>query len=249
MTSQNLLVPLRVPELGPSLGKLVTGTGRTIEGFSLESHRQHLTTKIIEMGGEARRLAANEERSAALAALGRDAWLAAWEETVGPIADALVDRLTTHLEAESMAVRMPRRLRAKVGIDEVERRAIGARLGSAGAQLVPELDAIEHQGTVLLQAAASGRDTLVAWQQAQLTAARRLEEAWMALEDSLEQELAVWRTVADGIARWRKPLWPVFVVGGLGAAAATWAGLLWGGAIPVPAWLARLWDMLRSLGA
>jgi hypothetical protein len=193
-------------------------------------------------------LAANEERSAAVAALGRDAWLTAWEETVGPIADALVDRLTTHLEAESMAVRMPRRLCTKVGIDEVERRAIGARLGSAGARLVPELDAIEHQGTVLLQGAGSGRDTLVAWQQAQLTAARRLEEAWMALEDNVEQELTVWRTVADGVARWRKPLWPVFVVGGVAVVLAVWTGLLWGGALPVPGWLARVWDMLRSLG-
>jgi hypothetical protein len=249
MTSQNLLIPLRIPELGPSLGKLVTGTGRTIEGFSLESHRHHLTSKIIEMAGEARRLAASEERSAALAALGRDAWLAAWEDTVGPIADALVDRLTTHLEAEAAAVRKPRRLRAKVAIDEVERRAIGARLGSAGAQLIPELDAIERQGTALLQAAAAGHDSLVAWQQAQLTAARHLEEAWMALEGSVKQELAGWRAVADEIARWRKPLWPVFVVGGSVAAVATWAGLLWGGVIPVPEWLGRVWDMLRSLGA
>jgi hypothetical protein len=249
MSTPKLLIPLRIPELGPSLGKLVTGTGRNIDGFSLESHRHHLTTKIIEMGGEARRLAANDERSAAIAALGRDAWLAAWEETVGPIAEAVVDRLTAHLEAESAAVRMPRRLRAKVAIDEVERRAIGARLGSAGAQLIPELDEIERQSAVLLEALASGRDTLVAWQQAQLTAARHLEEAWMALEDSVDQELAAWRGVADRIARWRKPLWPVFVVGALGTAVAAWAGLIWGGIVPVPGWLERLWEVLRSLGA
>ena len=86
MTSSKLLIPLRIPELGPSLGKLITGTGSDVRGFSLETHRYQLVTKIIEMGGEARRLAANDERAAALACVGRDAWLAVWEEIVGPIA-------------------------------------------------------------------------------------------------------------------------------------------------------------------
>ena len=183
MNSVKLLIPLRIPELGPSLGKLITGTGQDVSGFSLETHRHRLVTKIIEMGGEARRLAANDERVAALASLGRDAWLGAWEETVGPIADSLVEQLSAHLEAEADAVRMPARLRRRMNIDEAERRAIGARLGSAGAELIPGLDEIERHGTSLIEATATQREALDAWQRAQLTAARRLEEAWMLLEN------------------------------------------------------------------
>ena len=246
MSNPKLVIPLRIPELGPSLGKLITGTGRNIAGFSLDFQRYRLATKIIEMGGEARRLAANGERSPALASLGRDAWLAAWEEAVGPIAEELVDRLTAHLEAEAAAVRMPRRLRSRVAIDEVERRAIGARLGSAGAELIPALDEIERQGAMLLDGAVSDRGNLAAWQQAQLTAARRLEEAWMALEEAADHEIGVWRKVADEISRWRKPLWPVYLVGILGSAGAAWGGLVWGGVIPPPTWATVLWHAAGS---
>lgn len=247
MSNAQLLIPLRVPELGPSLGKLVTGTGREIAGFPLESHRHHLATRIIEMGGEARRLAANNQRTAALASLGRDAWLAAWEETVGPVAEGLVHHLTVHLEAEAAAVGMPSRLRRRVGIDDVESRAIAARLGSAGANLIPQLDDIERHAKPLVAAPSAERGALETWQQAQLAAARRLEEAWMALEEAIDQELTTWRAVADGVARWRRSLWPVYLVGGVAVAAATWGGLVWGGVVPVAPWMRDLWDAVRSL--
>ena len=246
MSNPKLGIPLRIPELGPSLGKLITGTGRNMESLSLDSQRYRLATKIIEMGGEARRLAANGERSPALASLGRDAWLAVWEEAVGPIAEELVDRLTAHLEAEAAAVRMPQRLRSRVAIDEVERRAIGARLGSAGAELIPALDEIERQGAMLLDGAVPDSGNLVAWQQAQLTAARRLEEAWMALEGAADHEIGVWRKVGDEISRWRKPLWPVYLVGVLGSAVAAWGGLMWGGVIPLPTWATVVWRAVVS---
>ncbi len=246
MNSAKLLIPLRIPELGPSLGKLITGTGRDVSGFSLETNRYRLVTKIIEMGGEARRLATNDERVAALTSLGRDAWLGAWEETVGPIADGLVERLSAHLEAEAAAVRMPARLHRRMNIDEVERRAIGARLGSAGAELIPALDEIERHSTALIEATATERPALDAWQRAQLTAARRLEEAWMLLEDGVATELGAWKAVGDEISRWRKSLWPVYLVGTVGASVAVWAGLMWGGVINTPAWLFGLWQVLRS---
>jgi hypothetical protein len=247
MTNAQLLVPLRVPELGPSLGKLVTGTGREIAGFPLEPHRYRLATRIIEMGGEARRLAANNQRTAALASLGRDAWLAAWEEAVSPVADELVQHLTAHLEAEATAVGMPHRLRRQVGIDDVEGRAIAARLGSAGANLIPQLDDIERHAAPLVAAPSAQRGVLEPWQQALLAAARRLEEAWMALEDAIDQELTTWRAIADGVARWRRSLWPVYLVGGVAVAAATWGGLIWGGVLPIAPWMRDLWDAVRSL--
>ncbi len=246
MNSAKLLIPLRIPELGPSLGKLITGTGRDVSGFSLETNRYRLVTKIIEMGGEYRRMYKNDERVAALKSLGRDAWLGAWDETVGPIADGLVERLSAHLEAEAAAVRMPARLHRRMNIDEVECRAIGARLGSAGAELIPALDEIERHSTALIEATATERPALDAWQRAQLTAARRLEEAWMLLEDGVATELGAWKAVGDEISRWRKSLWPVYLVGTVGASVAVWAGLMWGGVINTPAWLIGLWQVLRS---
>ncbi len=245
MTHAKLLIPLRIPELGPALGKLVSGTGSVIEGFSLESSRRLLATRVIEMGGEARRLASSGERSAALSVLGRDAWLAVWEEAVDPAATRLVERLSAHLLAEATAVHMPRRVRERIAIDEMERRAIGARLGSAGAGLIPVLDEIEERSAALVDATGLERGALAGWQRAQTTAARRLEEAWLLLERRVAEELATWRRVADETSRWRKPLWPVILVGVAGVGAALWVGLMLGGVMTVPSWLVSLWRSVR----
>lgn len=242
MTGSKLLLPLRVPELGPSLGKLIVGTGRTPGGVALDEIRYRLVTRVIEAAGEARRLSANEERGPAVAALGRDAWLAAWEEAVSTLATALVTRFDAHLEAEAKAVRMPRWLRRRVALDDGERRSIAARLGSSGAILIPALDAVERCGEAALAATALERDAVTAWQESLKTAARRLEAAWLALEDAVEAETVRWAEVADRVARWRKPLWPVWVLGALGALLAVWLGLTFGGYLPAPEWLVRLWD-------
>ena len=113
MTNPRHLLPLRVPELGPSLGKLVSGSGRTNGPISLDVIRYKLGTRIIECAGEARRLAANDERSAALAAIGRVNWEHAWDETVSAVTALLVDRVSAHLDAEARAVRMSRRMRSR----------------------------------------------------------------------------------------------------------------------------------------
>ena len=67
----------------------------------------------------------------------------------------------------------------------------------------------------------------------------------MALEDGVDEELAAWRRVADEIARWRKPWWPVIATGVVGTAVALWAGLMWGGVATPPA---LLLDLLRAVG-
>lgn len=242
MTNTKLLLPLRVPELGPSLGKLVSGAGRAPGGLRLDEYRHRLVTRIIEHAGEARRLSANEERAPAVAALGRAVWLAAWDEMVGAVAQALAASINARLEAEARAVRMPRRLRRRVLLDEAERRALAARLGSSGALLIPVLDAVDRWGTAALAATPQERDAVTAWQEALKTAARRLEAAWLALEDAVETEQVRWGAVADRVAKWRKPLWPVFVVGLMGLLLAGWFGLAFGGYLPAPQWLIRLWE-------
>jgi hypothetical protein len=47
--------------------------------------------------------------------------------------------------------------------------------------------------------------------------------------------------VADRVASWRRPWWPVVVVGAPLAAAAGWLGLVFGGYVAPPAWLAAVW--------
>ncbi len=247
MSNTKLLLPLRVPELGPSLGKLVSGASREVGNVRLDEFRYRLVTRIIEHAGEARRLSANEERGPAVAALGRDIWLAAWDELVSAVAQSLVAGINARLEAEARAVRMPRRLRRRVVLDEAERRSLAARLGSSGAVLIPALDAVEQRGAAALAATPAERDAVTAWQEALKTAARRLEAAWLALEDAVEAETTRWSDVAEQVARWRKPLWPVIVTGLLGLLAAAWFGLVFGGYLPAPAWLVRLWE--QGIGA
>jgi hypothetical protein len=242
VTTPKLLLPLRVPELGPSLGKLVSGAGPAPGGLRLDEFRHRLVTRIIEHAGEARRLSANEERAPAVAALGRDIWLAAWDELIGAVAQTLAASVNARLEAEARAVRMPRRLRRRVLLDESERRALAARLGSSGAVLIPALDTVEREGAAALAATPMERDAVTAWQDALKTAARRLEAAWLALEDAVEAEQARWAEVADRVATWRKPMWPVVVVGLVALLLAGWFGLAFGGYLPAPPWLIRLWE-------
>jgi hypothetical protein len=69
-----------------------------------------------------------------------------------------------------------------------------------------------------------------------------LEAAWLNLEEAVEREAARWQEVADRVAHWRRPLWPVVAVGALVTALAAWFGLAYGGYLPAPDWLVRLWD-------
>lgn len=240
MTSPRLLIPLRVPELGPSLGKLVTGTGREPGGLPLTAIRYQLVTRMLETAGEARRLGANEERSAAIFAVSPVLWLTAWEETVQAVAGLLIERVTSEVNREADRVRMPQPLRARYLPGAGERRALAARLGSAGTGLVPVLDELERRGAEALSATALERDSIDGWHEALRMAGRRLEEAWLSLEDRVETEAGRWAPTIQQVRRWRRPLTPVLVVGGLLLVLAVWLGLTVGGFIPAPAALRPL---------
>lgn len=244
MTSPRLLIPVRVPELGPSLGKLLSGTGRALPDPTLERHRVALLGRLIEASGEARRMAADGARAEAVGALGLTVWLDAWEQTVSAIARDLVRHVNAQLAAEAAAVRMPRRLRRKVVLDDAEVRGLTGRLGASGADLVPALDALQRLGDRLIAATAADRGALDEWQQGLLTAARRLEAAWLTLEEQADAEFARWREETATIARWRLPLWPVAAAGVPAIAAAVWFGLVLGGYLEAPGWLVALWAVL-----
>ncbi len=241
MTSQKLLLPVRVPELGPSLGKALTGSGRPPGDLPLDGFRLQLVSRLLDASGEARRLAAGGERDAALEALDSRTWLDAWERTVNGIATAVVERVNARLDVEAWAARMPRRYRRKVLLDPVELRGVSSRIGAAGAMLVPALDTLHAQAARLRDAMAADRTALGDWQDAVLTAARRLEAAWLALEEQVTAELGRWDAVAEALTRWRRPLWPVAAVGVPSLAAATWLGLVLGGYVAAPEWLRQVW--------
>ena len=244
MSAPKLLVPLRIPELGPSLGQLVTGTEMGHVGLTLDEFRFQLVTKLMEHAGEARRLAAGGERDAAVAALSRSVWIAVWEEAVNGVAQRLTETIEQRLVAEALAVRMPSRLRKRVAMTETEQRALAARLGAAGAGLIPALGVVTQKGAAAVNATERESAAVDEWQEALRFAARRLEAAWLALEGAVDREISHWQTVADALAAWRKTVWPVVVTGVVGAAVATWVGLVLGGFLSVPRWLEPVWSSL-----
>jgi hypothetical protein len=186
------------------------------------------------------------ERQAALAAVGRTAWLEAWEETVAGVAEMLMARVTAWIDAAALAVRMPNRRRERLELGAAEQGALAARLGSAGAELVPALDRLEDCAALALEATALERLEVEAWQDALTTCARRLEAAWLELEQAIDVEVARWRRVVGEVERWRRPLWPVVVVGAIALAAAVWLGLILGGYIGVPGWLVDTWGRVTA---
>lgn len=246
MSSSKQLLPLRIPELSPSMGKLTSGTSAQRHWLPLDEIRIRLVTRLFESAGEARRLVSNDERAAALAALGSAAWQEAWDEAVTSTADVLLRRVTEHLEAEALAVKMGRRHRARLRIDDAEQRAVMVRLGAAGANLIQALDILELRAKGALGATALERDEVEAWQQQLKCTARQLEAAWISLEHALLDEEQRWRAVADAVARWRKPLWPVILAGGTALFVALWLGLVFGGYLAAPAWLETLWQAVGT---
>ena len=242
MTNEKLLLPLRVPELGPFMGKVVAGSGGSPGGLTLDSVRLRLATRLFECAGEARRLAAREERQAAVSAIGRVAWFEAWDEAVGAVADLLSDRITTEIEGAAKAARLSRRKRKRLRLDAAERSALRARLGSAGAALVPMLDRLELHATHAIRATALERDAVTDWQDALRATARRLEAAWLDLQSVVELEARRWERIACDVAAWRRPMWPVAVVGALALVLAAWLGLVLGGQLPAPPWLVDVWQ-------
>ncbi len=241
MTGAQLLLPLRVPELGPYMGKLVSGVERGPDWIRLDTIRYKLVTRIFEAAGTARRLAANGERAAALSAVGRASWQEAWANSVNGVAEVLLEHVSQQLDAEAIVVGMPRRLRRRLAPGAAEARSLVARLGSAGSRLVNVLDQLELAAAGALDATALQRDVVERWQEAMRLAARRLEEAWLSLEQAVGRESIYWSQEADRIAQWRKPVWPVVVVSTVALGLAIWLGLIFGGYTSPPDWFSRGW--------
>jgi hypothetical protein len=224
-----------VPDLGSSLGKVaVPGAA---DPSQLDDIRERLLAGVLQMAGDAREAATEGRRDAMLIALGRSAWLEAWELAVRAAADRVVARAEQRLADAARRARLPRRRRRRLPVSSSERRALTARLGSVGGAFIEALDRLEVAAHGLREADPADRELLDTWQDAVLGTVRRLDTAWVALQNSAVHEEAMWRGEAELLAAWRPPLWPVFAIGLPVAAVLVWLGLVGGGYLPVPTWL------------
>jgi len=231
-------MPLRVPELAPSLGRVLVPRRLTEPWVPLDDIREELATRVMELGGEARAAAVREERDRVLEAVSRRAWLAVWEAAARRAGDRVTAAIDLDIRRAAARVRMPRRTRRHRLLAGAEKRAIGARLAAGGETLVAALDALDAAAARVRDATVLDKGAHADWQEALRTAARRLEVAWLALEAEVVEEGRRWAEEIEAIGRWRPALWPLIAVWAPLAAILLWLGLVIGGYLPAPAWLA-----------
>ena len=231
-------MPLRVPELASSLGRLLVPRRLEEPWVPLDDLREDLATSVMELAGQARAAAGREERDRVLEAVSRRAWLAAWEAAVRQAAERVTAALDGEIERAARRVRMPARQRRRRQLTGSEKRAIAARLAAGGEAFVAAVDALDGAGLLARDAGVLDKTLHAEWQDALRAAARRLEAAWLALETAVAEERRRWAVETDAIARWRPSLWPVIVAWTPLAAGLIWLGLVLGGYVAAPAWLA-----------
>ena len=230
-----LLMPLRVPELAPSLGRVIVPRRLFDPWVPLDDIREELATRVLELGGEGR---AVEDRARVLDVTGRRAWAAAWEHAVRQAGARVAEALEAEITRVAVRVRLPRRQLRRHLLTTPEKRAIVARLGAGGGTFVAALDALEAAAARVTDASVLEKDAHAEWQEALRTVARRLEAAWLALETEVDEERTRWTPEIDALAAWRPRLWPIFLIWAPLTIILIWLGLILGGYLPAPAWLA-----------
>ena len=231
-------MPLRVPELAPSLGRVLVPRRVAEPWVPLDDIREALATRALELGGEARAAALREDRERVLEAVSRRAWFAAWEQAVRRVADRVTEALDGRIERTARRGRMPRRGWRRRLLSTPEKRAIAARLASGGEPFIAALDALDAVAARVRDATVLDKTAHGEWQEALRSAARRLEAAWLALEAVASEEERRWAPEIEAVERWRPPLWPVLVLWAPLGALLVWLGLVLGGYVAAPAWLA-----------
>ncbi len=127
MSTVKIPMPLRVPELAPSLGRVVVPRRVAEPWVPIDDIREALATRVLELAGEARAAATREDRERVLDAVSRRAWLAAWEQAVRRVAERLIEALDGRIERAARRVRMPQRRWRRRLLSTPEKRAVGAR--------------------------------------------------------------------------------------------------------------------------
>ena len=234
-------MPLRVPELAPSLGQLIVPRRVRAPWIPLDDLREQLATRILELGGRARAAVMREDRAVVLETVSRASWTTAWDEVVRLVAERLSEAIDSAIDVAARRARMPRRRRVRRRLTLSEKRAIAARLASGGGPFISALDGLEVAADRARTANVLDKAAHAEWQESLRTAARRLEAAVAILETSNDvTERKRWEPEIAAVQGWRPALWPVFACWLPVAGTLLWLGLVLGGYVDAPAWLAEL---------
>ncbi len=226
-----------VPELGPSLGRLgdpPPDAGPGPLGARLDDIRLKLVTGVFELAGAGRGFVAAGDADGAIASLNRVAWLALWEKAVAAAAERVAATVNGRLEEAAAESRYPRRRLSAELLTPADTRAIAARLGGGGGPFVAALDELEQAAHEASGHRATPPAATAAWRAALLAAGRRLEAAWLALEQAATAEQRHWQGEIGRVRAWRLPRWPLWLVTASVLAAAIYLGLVLGGYVAVP---------------
>jgi len=104
---------------------------------------------------------------------------------------------------------------------------------------VAALDALDQTAARVREASVLDKEIHAEWQEALRTAARRLEAAWLALEAVVAEERRRWAPEIGAVAAWRPSLWPLVAMWVPLTLLLVWLGLVLGGYVAAPAWLAQ----------
>lgn len=227
-----------IPELGPALGRIALppATHPETAPVPLDRIRLELATAVFELRDDAQTWYTTGDREAAVEALGRSAWLTAWEAAVRETATLVADLIDERIRAAAAESRLPRRRRERILLSLGERKAVQARLGAGGLGLHAALEELDQVGSEF-KAHSADRARALAWQEALTGAARQLESAWIALEEAVAQEWERWTPLVESARRWRRPRWVAWIVTVVVLGVAVYVGLVIGGYLPTPPWL------------
>jgi hypothetical protein len=208
----------------------------------LDDLRLALVTTVFEHAAAAREF--GDDAAAAASALNRATWLGAWENVVAAVAARLSEQVEHELQAAAAESRLPSRLRADLTLTENDRRAIAGRLGAGSLPFLRSLDALERTVPAVSASTSRGAAAVDEWREALLGVARRLESAWLALEEAALRERAVWAPAVEKARAWRRSTWPLWVATAIVMLVAGYVGLVFGGYLPASGpvgELARAW--------
>jgi hypothetical protein len=230
-----------LPELGPWLGRLCNahaGPSQHIRHFvPLDDIRLALASGVLDLAGAARGFP-GDDRAAIVGSLHARSWRQLWEKALTGASARAVEAINAGFASSAAESRFPGRRLARLQVSPAELGAMTARFGAGAIPFEAAVTRLEELAGVAGSSGPRGEAAFARWSDGLAAAARQLESAWMALEDAVDREGARWQGEIEKVRRWTRPRWPLWVITGFLLATAAWLGLVLGGFLKVPAWLA-----------